>query len=114
MNTELITERESTHGDFIQGAEIFAQNMKQVAQKWLDGKIDNCQFYALTMINAKQTRILNGNAHFADHWKDGANYFVLGGRLNIQQESLEPLEPPQSFRLAFNFQNQNNNHKHGE
>ncbi|WP_044470502.1 hypothetical protein [Mannheimia massilioguelmaensis] len=88
--TELIQSREETHGDFIQGAEIFAQNMRPVAQKWLEGKIDNCQFYALTMINAKQTQILNGNAHFADHWEDGANYFTLGGRLNIPQEPLTP------------------------
>lgn len=111
MNTnELIQSRQETHGDFIQGAEIFAQNMKQVAQKWLEGQIDNCQFYALTMINSKQTRILNGNAHFADHWEDGANYFVLGGRLNIQPEPLTP----QPLNAVVELPVYQHNHKHGE
>lgn len=84
--TDLIQQRSKTHGDFIQGAEIFASEMRQVAQKWLDGHLDNCQFYALTMQSAKRTRILGGNPHFADHWEDLANYATLGGRLNLTDE----------------------------
>lgn len=83
----LIEERSTTHGDFIQGATTFSQFMKPVAQAWLDGKIDDVQFYGLTMANAKQVRILNGNSHFADHWVDGANYFKLGGRLNLAEDT---------------------------
>ena len=84
MNTtELLAQRESTHGDFIQGAEIFAQLTKPIENAWRHNQIDNCQHYALTMIMAKVTRILGGNNQFADHWVDLANYAHLGGRLNL-------------------------------
>ena len=86
MTTELITERAATHGDFIQGAEIFAQLTKPIDNAWRHNKIDNCQHYALTMIMAKVTRILGGNSHFADHWVDLANYAHLGGRLNLSSD----------------------------
>ena len=87
MTTELITERAATHGDFIQGAEIFAQLVKPVETAWRHNQIDNCQHYALTMIMAKVTRILGGNSHFTDHWVDLANYAHLGGRLNLSSDN---------------------------
>lgn len=87
MTTELITERSATHGDFIQGSEIFAQLTKPIENAWQNKQIDNCQHYALTMIMAKITRILGGNSHFADHWVDLANYAHLGGRLNLCVEN---------------------------
>lgn len=86
MTTKLIAERSTTHGDFIQGAEIFAQLMKPVEISHQNRPLDNNQYYALTMIMTKITRILGGNSHFADHWVDLANYAHLGGRLNLCTE----------------------------
>lgn len=82
--TSLIEQRQATHGDFEQGAEIFSALTKHIDKAMINGQIDNNQYYALTMMTAKITRILNGKADFRDHWEDLANYAILGGRLKIQ------------------------------
>lgn len=84
---DLIEERSHTHGDFIQGAEIFAQLAKPKVKGWLQGRIDNCQFYGLIMDAVKEVRILNGDPNFPDHWIDKANYNTLGGRLNLTADN---------------------------
>ncbi|MDY0487330.1 DUF6378 domain-containing protein, partial [Pasteurella multocida] len=48
------------------------------------------QYYALTMIATKIVRIVNGNPHEVDHWRDIVGYATLGGRLNIEDEPLTP------------------------
>ena len=78
---EILEERTKTHGDFSEGAEDFAMLMRPVVEKWLAGTISNVQFYGLTMANAKQVRILNGDSSHADHYIDAANYFTLAGGL---------------------------------
>lgn len=78
---EILEERKNTHGDFEKGAQDFAQLMRPVVEKWLDGTISNVKFYGLTMANAKQVRILNGDSSHADHYIDAANYFTLAGGL---------------------------------
>nr|DAG82101.1 MAG TPA: hypothetical protein [Caudoviricetes sp.] len=78
---EILEERKNTHGDFEKGAQDFAQLMRPVVEKWLAGTISNVKFYGLTMANAKQVRILNGDSSHADHYIDAANYFTLAGGL---------------------------------
>ena len=78
---EILEERTKTHGDFSEGAEDFAMLMRPVVEKWLAGTISNVKFYGLTMANAKQVRILNGDSSHVDHYIDAANYFTLAGGL---------------------------------
>lgn len=78
---DILNERRNTHGDFEKGAQDFAQLMRPVVEKWLAGTISNVKFYGLTMANAKQVRILNGDSSYADHYIDAANYFTLAGGL---------------------------------
>lgn len=78
---DILNERKNTHGDFEKGAQDFAQLMRPVVEKWLAGAISNVNFYGLTMANAKQVRILNGDSSHADHYIDAANYFTLAGGL---------------------------------
>lgn len=78
---EILEERKNTHGDFEKDAQDFAQLMRPVVEKWLAGTISNVKFYGLTMANAKQVRILNGDSSHADHYIDAANYFTLAGGL---------------------------------
>lgn len=90
MNTtELLTQRESTHGDFHQGALIFDDITKHIQNA---PHLDSSHKYALTMIATKITRILQGNPHEVDHWQDICGYATLGGRLNITQD--EPTATP--------------------
>ena len=78
---EILEERKNTHGDFEKGAEDFAMIMRPLVNKWLAGRISDVKFYGLTMANAKQVRILNGDSSHADHYIDAANYFTLAGGL---------------------------------
>lgn len=96
--TDLIKQRAATHGDFEQGAEIFSTLMKHIERAMINAQIDNNQYYALTMISAKITRILNGKADFRDHWEDLSNYAILGGRLNSAEEPLEDEEVSLVFK----------------
>ena len=78
---EILEERKNTHGDFEKGAQDFAQLLRPVVEKCLAGTISNVKFYGLTMANAKQVRILNGDSSHVDHYIDAANYFTLAGGL---------------------------------
>ena len=72
---QVLTQRASTHGDFAQGAITFSQLhfLIQREQETLSAP----QYYALTMICTKMTRILNGNPNEPDHWRDIAGYASL-------------------------------------
>lgn len=89
MINEILNQREQTHGNFHQGATYFNELMNVVN----NGKanLDSSQYYALSMIMAKVTRILNGNAHEADHWQDIIGYATLGGRLAFTTPTIQPL-----------------------
>lgn len=90
MNTtELLAQRESTHGNFHQGALIFNDITKHIQNA---PHLDSSHKYALTMIATKITRILQGNPHEVDHWQDICGYATLGGRLNLTAE--EPTATP--------------------
>ena len=85
---ETLEERSHTHGDFVEGSLTFNKLMDAINEK--RSNLDGVQYYALTMIAGKITRILNGNAHEIDHYKDIIGYATLGGRLDIPDESLSP------------------------
>ncbi|HDR1137476.1 TPA: hypothetical protein QB285_000766 [Pasteurella multocida] len=86
MIKEVLDERETTHGDFHAGAMDFKELMNVINSG--RNNMDSSQYYALTMIASKIVRIVNGNAHEVDHWRDIVGYATLGGRLDIEDEPL--------------------------
>ncbi len=77
MNTtELLNEREKTHGDFVSGAETFYHLMKPIIESQLFER-NKVKAYAVTMIAAKLTRICNGDETFPDHRADIIGYAQL-------------------------------------
>ena len=83
-----LEDRANTHGDFIEGSITFNKLMDAINEK--RSNLDGVQYYALTMIAGKIVRILNGNAHEVDHYRDIIGYATLGGRLDIPDEPLSP------------------------
>lgn len=75
--SEILDEREKTHGDFFETAEI-AQKLKHIIELNGKGVSSQAQMEALEMICTKIARILAGNAREADHWRDIAGYAELG------------------------------------
>lgn len=71
----LLTERNSTHGSFVRNAEI-SQQIKMLIERY-GADLHVVQREALDMIALKMSRILSGQAAFADHWDDIAGYAVL-------------------------------------
>ncbi|MEE3609391.1 hypothetical protein [Avibacterium paragallinarum] len=90
MNTtQLLNEREKTHGDFVSGAETFYYLMKPIIDSQLFER-NKVAAYAMTMIQAKVTRICNGDESFPDHWEDIIGYasLALGKQFEPQQNVL--------------------------
>ncbi|MFC0938968.1 DUF6378 domain-containing protein [Pasteurella multocida] len=88
MIKNVLDERETTHGDFHAGAMDF-KGLMNVINSGINN-MDSSQYYALTMIATKIVRIVNGNPHEVDHWRDIVGYATLGGRLDIEDEPLTP------------------------
>ncbi|KAE9526036.1 DUF6378 domain-containing protein [Testudinibacter aquarius] len=82
---QLLSERESTHGDF----ECASMDFDLLHDVIYDSSVSlsSPQKYALTMIMVKITRILNGDPSEQDHWKDIAGYALLGGDLKNEGEN---------------------------
>jgi len=76
--SDLLAERNSTHGDFESNA-LISQMLKEIFHE-SDGwsKLTYPQKEALDMIALKVSRILSGNSDFADHWDDIIGYASLG------------------------------------
>lgn len=72
----LTQERGKTHGDWIRQANV-SQELKAVVGS-NDGRLEYHQREAIDMIMVKVSRILSGDASFADHWDDIAGYAHLG------------------------------------
>lgn len=75
---ELIAERESTHGPWVEQATI-AQMLKETLRQ--GSKWDQCtlaQREALEMGAVKWSRIVCGNPQEPDHWDDTCGYMRLG------------------------------------
>ena len=77
--SELIEEREKTHGDYSENARL-SQATKDL---WRSGRnwsaLTPRQRESLELIATKVGRILAGDPDCPDHWKDIAGYFTLGG-----------------------------------
>jgi hypothetical protein len=77
----LLAEREETHGDFAQVAEV-SQQLRRVfrsAPNWeclTEGQREIFEMWA-----GKQARILCGDPDHLDHWDDMGGYSRLGSRL---------------------------------
>ena len=75
--TDILDERQKTHGDYYRVA-MMAQELKDVMRRGKNWKtLDDTQREALEMIATKIGRILAGNPHEADHWRDIAGYAAL-------------------------------------
>ena len=84
---EILNEREKTHGDFEEVANL-AYNMKKAIDSYLafdrKGPDDNNKvlkkkhLISINMILLKIARIICGDPNFADHWDDIAGYAMLG------------------------------------
>lgn len=75
--TDILDERQKTHGDFYLTAMI-AQELKVVLRRGKNWKtLDDTEREALEMIATKIGRILSGNPHEVDHWRDIAGYAAL-------------------------------------
>lgn len=78
---DTLQERAKTHGDFDITAHII-QDLKALFREtpnWMGGELTEREMESLDSIAIKLGRILTGNPHEADHWRDGAGYFTLGG-----------------------------------
>ena len=73
----LLVTRQSTHGDFAQNARI-SQRLKDIMVSEKDfNLLADVHREALDMIALKLSRILSGQANYADHWRDLSGYSLL-------------------------------------
>jgi hypothetical protein len=74
----LLADRGKTHGSFATNAQL-SQHMKALLRSSPNWSVlSDTQREALEMIAHKVSRILSGDASFADHWDDIAGYARLG------------------------------------
>ena len=76
--TEILQERQSTHGSFAEAANTI-QRIKAIMRaspNW--DKLSNAQREALEMVQSKVGRILHGDPQEPDHWADIQGYTKLG------------------------------------
>ena len=74
---DILDEREKTHGDYYQ-VSMMAQELKDAMRRGKKWRIlDDMQRETLEMIASKISRILSGNPHEPDHWRDIAGYATL-------------------------------------
>ena len=76
---ELLLEREKTHGSFERNAQL-SQRLKDLFNYPGEAKMCDVHKEALDMIALKLSRILSGQADFADHWDDIAGYAKLASK----------------------------------
>lgn len=75
--SDILDEREKTHGDYYRVA-MMAQELKDVMRRGKNWKtLDDTQRETLEMIASKIGRILSGNPHEVDHWRDIVGYAAL-------------------------------------
>ena len=75
----LLVARQRTHGDFRSNAEI-SQRIKKIFRDntvTVSPGTSNVHLEALDIIALKLSRILSGQADYADHWRDIAGYAKL-------------------------------------
>ena len=75
--SDILNERQKTHGDYSDTASI-AQALKDEMRMGKNWKLlDDMQRETLEMVATKIGRILSGNPHEVDHYRDCAGYFQL-------------------------------------
>lgn len=75
--SDLLDERAKTHGAFYNVASM-AQELKDAMRRGRNWKVlDDTERETLEMIASKIGRILAGNPHEPDHWRDVAGYATL-------------------------------------
>lgn len=77
MINETLNERELTHGNYVQVANLTQSLVMSMSYSKNWDELYPCQKEALHMIAVKIARILEGNADEIDHWRDGCGYFAL-------------------------------------
>lgn len=88
MSTDqLLSDRQSTHGDFSRNA-LISQDLKATLRQYGQGINSAVHQEALDMICLKMSRIASGQANFEDHWADIAGYAELARKACI------PCSPP--------------------
>lgn len=78
--TELLQERNTTHGDFADNAR-YGQALRDFmrgTKHWT--MMPDQHKEALDMIACKLSRILSGQSDFKDHWDDIAGYALLAAK----------------------------------
>ena len=84
--SDLLDEREKTHGAFYNVASM-AQELKDAMRRGCNWKVlDDTERETLEMIASKIGRILAGNPHEPDHWRDVAGYATLIERALTRNE----------------------------
>lgn len=76
-SASIIVARKSTHGDFKDVAEIYANFMNSARGGKSFAKLSDVQRMSLEMIFHKAARVVCGNPDFDDHWLDIEGYARL-------------------------------------
>lgn len=79
---EILGERAHTHGDYTDHSRITQQIKEVMATGPSFEKLAPHERETLDMIAHKIGRILAGNPHFEDHWRDIAGYATLSADRN--------------------------------
>lgn len=97
MKTEdILNEREKTHGDFGDFAELWAKLNRAIREHTEEQDRPFPAIYplrtrihttAICMILNKIARIICGDPNFADHWDDIAGYAMLGKGRDVPRET---------------------------
>jgi hypothetical protein len=75
--TDLLNEREKTHGDFAETARMSQALKSLMGTGYRYPELSDVQCEALDMIAVKIARIVSGDANEPDHWRDIAGYAQL-------------------------------------
>lgn len=79
--TDLLNERQKTHGSYAANCHISRQ-IKYIVREYYThhNALNDIHAEALDMIAVKIGRILSGNANHKDHWDDIAGYATLAAK----------------------------------
>lgn len=98
---EVLAERGSRYGEFIDHATVTQGIKNAMAQGENWGNMDDDQQECLEMIAHKIGRILNGDPNYADSWTDIIGYTrLVEKRLLEDQTPPKPKAPPTDKELA--------------
>lgn len=80
----LLEERQKTHGNFADNARISQALKHMLRNNSTAGLLCDVHEESLDMICLKLSRILSGQADFADHWNDIAGYAKLAAEVCLK------------------------------